>query len=274
MGVEGILVFSLAFWAMVISATYTANLASFMITKRQPAYPATSLTEAQYRGVPVCVARGLAVDMKITRDYPDVKLYRSEGLTEVYTDLRNNKCGLVADTAGRFEVSKLDRELNPDCDLEWVGRAVDRSSAGPVNIVDAGVYCTSLIGHAFEYYLKEMEVNGAIERAFEQYTSSVTNHQCEKEEEISNDAEESFRLSMVDMGGIFLCHGIACLVGLMVSFFQRCHRARNPIKMKMDDGNEEGQCSGEGVDAIARGEEVAADDKVIISTRQIGSGAY
>jgi hypothetical protein len=55
---ERLLVLSISFWSLIIISTYTANLASVMISKQQPIYPATSLAEAERKAVPVCVAGG------------------------------------------------------------------------------------------------------------------------------------------------------------------------------------------------------------------------
>lgn len=266
---ERILVLSLCFWSLVIAATYTANLASVMISKNQSIYPATSISEAQYRGISVCVTKGLAVATKLKEAYPNANIVEIEGFTSMYDHLLANKCGLVADTVSRFEVSKLNGTLNPDCALEWVGRAVDISSSGPANIVDAGVYCTSLVGHIFEYYLKDMQHDGFLENAFERYVSSVTTHTCPEEAETSPDADESFKLTMVDMGGIFICHGIACVLGLLVSFMQRYWGKRTIYRGSRMHGSER-----IGVSDIQKEDEVVDRGNGIMTARQIGSGGY
>ncbi|KAL7539943.1 hypothetical protein ACHAXR_009731 [Thalassiosira sp. AJA248-18] len=263
---ERILVLSLCFWSLVIAATYTANLASVMISKNQPIYLATSITEAQSKGVSICASKGFSAAVKLRRKYPNLKLVESDGLNGKYEDLLANKCGLVAESASQFELIKLNSTLNGDCSLEWVGRAVDIGSAGPVNIVDAGSYCTSLVGHVFEYYLKEMERDGFIEKTIQSYVNSITTHTC-PEEEVSSDVEESFRLSMVDMGGVFLCHGVACVLGLLVSFMQRYWNSKtdsgtmhqnetSAAQSPKDDGTESGNGDG------------------ILSAVKIGSGEY
>lgn len=249
-----------------MAATYTANLASVMISRHQPDYPAMSMTEADHRQVSVCVTKGFTVETKLKQAYPDVTYVKSEGLTGPYEDLRNNKCGLVATSAERFGVDKLNRTINPDCSLEWVGRAVDISSAGPANAVDAGIYCTSLVGHIFEYYLKDMQRDGFIERAFENYVNSVTTHQCPEEEETSSNTEDTFSLTMMDMGGIFLWHGVACVVGLWVAFIQRyCGSTRK--RRSRIYSNENGEVGAQ-KDIEVNGE------NVIITARQLGSGRY
>lgn len=237
-----------------------------MISRNKPIYPATSLNEAQSKGISVCVARGFGTDTKLSRAYPNVKYVRSEGLTAMYEDLRDGKCGLVATSAARFEIEKVDHALNPDCLLEWVGRAVDISSAGPANAVDAGIYCTSLVGHVFEYYMKEMQHNGFIENAFENYVKSITTHQCPEQEETSSDTEETISLTMVDMGGVFLVHGVACVVGLLVSILQRCCGTKRSDRGRMHND--------ENVEVVDQKVNEESGGNAIITARQLGSGGY
>ena len=225
---EKILVFSLAFWSMIITATYTANLASVMISKVQPVYPATSMAEAEQKGVTVCVIKDWAVAAKLKQNYPDAKIVELEGVTTLYEHLlAGDDCDLVADSASRFDVRQVNQTLNADCSLRWVGRAVDISAAGPANVVDAGVHCTSLVGHVFEYYLTQMQLSGFTQGAYERYLGSVSTHACPAEDFASADADEAVKLTMRDMGGIFVVHGVFCVVGLLATLFQRRIRRQN-----------------------------------------------
>ena len=145
---------------------------------------------------------------------------------------------------------------------------MDISSAGPANLVDAGIYCTSLVGHVFEYYLKEMQRDHFIDNAFERYVNSVSSRRCPEPEEAPSNEDEVFRLSMLDMGGIFLCHAVACVLGLLVSFAQRswgqAHKTRSSV-MHREEDSESGN--------IQRDESIRYGN-AIISSRKIGSGAY
>ena len=56
-------------------------------------YLATSLVEAQYKGVPVCVGEVFHIADKLRNAYPEINLVLSEGVTDAYHDLRAGKCG-------------------------------------------------------------------------------------------------------------------------------------------------------------------------------------
>ena len=170
--------------------------------------------------------------------------------------------GLVADTVERFEINKLNHTINPDCKLQWVGRAVDMSSAGPAVLVDAGHYCTSLIGSVFDYYLKEMIRDGFVEKAFDRYAASVATHTC-PEDEMPSDLDDSFRLTMVDMGGIFLIHGVACVIGLILSICQRNMSKRATSRVEVQEQSNE---------ATSHKIDIIGDEKARLSAEKRGLG--
>lgn len=222
----GLFVLSLSFWALIITATYTANLASGLISEHQPVYPATSLEEAQLNQVPVCVVKGVSRAQKIKQNFPLINLVEVSGSFSLqYEYLRDGKCGLVADTVTRFRVMQRNESINHDCSLQWVGRQYDIGTGGPATIVDAGTLCTSLVGHGLNYFLQEMTIDGFIESALEDYL--ISNSELDCAETVENDnPNESFQLGMFEMGGIFIAHGSACLFALAVSLIERWRKLR------------------------------------------------
>lgn len=251
------MVFSLCFWSLIVVSTYTANLASVLIAKQQPSYPASSLAEAERKGVPICVTKDFANAGKIKRDYPKTNLVEVDGITMTYEFLQEGKCDLVADGFSTFDRVKRNQTINPDCSLEWIGRVEYVSSGGPACVVDAGFLCTSLVGHVIEYYMKEMEYDGFLDSAFENFLDSISNHQCLDLDD-SGDEEESSRLTLVDMGGIFVTHGIACVLALLVSFFQRWWDNRHQQDQEQD----------------AKTSEKNSEEGNSMLARQIGSGDF
>mmetsp|Transcript_7649 Transcript_7649/g.16099 ORF Transcript_7649/g.16099 Transcript_7649/m.16099 type:complete len:315 (+) Transcript_7649:796-1740(+) len=259
----GILVFSLCFWSLIIVSTYTANLASDIISQQQRIYPASSLAEAERLGVTVCAVKGLSISTKIMDKYPKLKLMEADGLHVVYEYLKHGRCDIVAEGASRFDIVKRDETLNGDCTLEWIGRAEDISSGGPASIVDAGFFCTSLVGHVIEYFMKQMIYDGFVEVTYQQYLNSAWSHSCPNVKDSSSaDMDDSSRLTLIDMGGIFLTHGICCVVALLVSWLQRWVKKR-------DQNN---RCS---IDSETPASCVEDDSSgVIVSSRIIVSGGY
>jgi hypothetical protein len=73
-----ILVLSLAFWSLIVMATYTANLVSFLISKRQPICPATSIAEAERLAVLICIPGSYSLTIKIKEKYSKANLVEVE----------------------------------------------------------------------------------------------------------------------------------------------------------------------------------------------------
>lgn len=95
------------------------------------------------------------------------------------------------------------RNESYECSLEWIGRVEEVSQAGPAPIVDTGEYCTSLASHVLEFYLHEMNQDGFIQDAYEQFLNTISTYQCPLEDSSYFDEANEFELSMKDLGGIF-----------------------------------------------------------------------
>jgi hypothetical protein len=65
-----LLAFSVAFFGLVISASYTANLASFLVTENRPPNQYNSLEDVVRANVPICVGRGTQTDISVSSAYP------------------------------------------------------------------------------------------------------------------------------------------------------------------------------------------------------------
>lgn len=229
------------------------------------------MAEAEAKGLTVCASSGLAADIFVRKNYPNAKIVGVEGVTLMYENLFTDKCDLVVDSVSSFEARKLDATLNPFCSLEWVGRALQTSTAGPANIVDTGDYCTSLVGHIFEYYLKAMESDGFNERAHQRYIDHVTTHTCPEKDVTSISNDDSDTLTMVDMGGVFIVHGVFCVVGLLVSLTQRWCRNRST---RGGSGSSRSSRSHENVEVDASEDQSEDNEVKILSAHPLGSGAY
>ena len=101
---ERLLVLSLSFWSLIMVASYTANLAGFLISDRQPVYPATSLSEAQRKGIPICVPKGYSITSKVKAQYQKANLVEVD-FNSRYDHLLNDDCSLVADGYDYYQLA-------------------------------------------------------------------------------------------------------------------------------------------------------------------------
>ena len=102
---ERILVFSISFWSLIIVATYTANLAGFLIAERQPVYPALSLAEAERKGVAICTPANWSIATKTEDMYPKGNFIEVD-YNSRYDHLLKKDCSLVLDGYDNFRIAE------------------------------------------------------------------------------------------------------------------------------------------------------------------------
>jgi hypothetical protein len=108
----------------------------------------------------------------------------------------------------------------------WVGRVGEVSQGGPATIVDTGDYCTSLISHVIDFYLNEMNQDGFIEEAVTKFRDSISSYQCPEENDSYLDLDDTFRLTMKDMGSIFLWHFVFVLIAFLIAVIKYYRRKK------------------------------------------------
>jgi len=161
---------SSAFWGLIITATYTANLASLLVDGRmyQGNNAVSTIEEVAYLGFPVCTWHGTILDTHLEANYASVKRRPKKNLLDVYDALNSGECEFAADTTQGWLENENKREFNPNCELEWVGdRKIATIGAGFSSKVDVGVKCTSLLRDAIDYYMEQLISEGFMEEKWE-----------------------------------------------------------------------------------------------------------
>lgn len=169
---------SMAFWAMIVGATYTANLAGFMISQRQQAPTINSILEAINQEIPICTYANTNSDVVIKERYPNAIRVPFATEREMYESFHSGKCGLVADHTSSWYTKRLRKQFNPDCNLEVVEQQVADIKASFAIKADVGFKCTSLIRDVLDVHMKEMIAEGDIRKAWERYRARLRDNQC------------------------------------------------------------------------------------------------
>jgi len=203
------------FFLLVISA-YTANLTSFLVTKQQGnGIPIEDLDDAVSRQYSICVWGTSAMDLYLQKRYPTYKHIipvQDEG--GVYIKLNKGECDLVVDTKDSWNGKKYDIKYNPDCNMNWIGRAVEYHYASyPMH--GSEQYCTSLLRKAINYHLTDMNVDGTLDRIKDTYFKEKETAECKKEED--SEEEDSPQLGIRNMGGILCFHTFTLVIALLFS---------------------------------------------------------
>lgn len=227
---------SLALWALITGAAYTANLASFLVSRRAPESVIQSIQEANLLIAPMCLQSKTALDEYVSTRYPSSILRRCATEREVYDALIDGYCEVALVPRYSYETFRRNRAVNTDCVLEWQGRVEHFVPSGMATLVDAGSLCTSLISYVLDYYLLEMQTDGFLERAWESHLEPVGDQVCydlvDMEASVlsPDDDEDTYSLSVEEMAGIFITHAAMSFVALSIALVQYYYNKQRQTK--------------------------------------------
>jgi len=201
---------SYTFMILLLTSAYTANLASFLIVRNQILYDIQGISEASSRKLTLCVDAGSSNHEYMKSVWPKIPLNPTENTVASLQAVQDGKC--VAAVMGRseWEEVKLQVEANPDCDMGMVDIPFKKWSASWAAKSDSAILCSNLVTEVMSIHLQEMSVDGVIEDTWLSFLNSEYDSLCSAEREETE--EESERLGIADMGGLFMVHGL-------VSFF-------------------------------------------------------
>jgi hypothetical protein len=135
---------SWTFWALIIMSAYTANLASFLVSRNMVEYSVSTLEDALKQGTPVCIQRFSVMDDIVTKNYPEMNIVRKETEQGIVDGLRrdwyggNQGCGVALTNLGTFQLYQGRQDVNPDCTLTTEKREVRQLPSGFATAVDTG----------------------------------------------------------------------------------------------------------------------------------------
>ena len=238
--------FSLAMFGLLLSSAYTANLASFLVVRNAPRPSIEGVGDAVRSGAPICVFGGTPPAEELRREHPDALLVEKMDEQETYRGVLNEECKVALSYAGSWLTYERDANTNSDCQLEWVGRKFRDTPAGFATMSDSGTKCTSLLRDVLSLHLMKMKNDGFFEQAWEQHLSRIETIDCaDAPDTISESSSkrrhlgehrdlrrsnaksaasgtgEAQRLSITNMGGVFLMHGVLSLLAIVFALVHR-----------------------------------------------------
>jgi hypothetical protein len=206
--------FSVSFWSLIIGASYTANLASFLVVRNQPTTQINTLEEAVKLNVPMCIHGYTGTDETVSAAFPTANLLRREQ-PEMFQSVLNGECTIAITTVSEWESFQYDETVNGECNLHWIGRAFHYEPAGFATLADSGTLCTSLVRDVFNVYMREMRADGTIKNAWDEHFLKTGTVFCDHNETTSHDeGDDSGQLTLENMGGVFMLHGVLTSLAL------------------------------------------------------------
>jgi len=211
------------FLFLVLLASYTANLTSFLVIKNTPDLVINDIQDVIKNNLRVCVLRSSTSETFMRERYETARLVEKETIEKSYLGLDSEECDVVLTTIGTWTKNKGNIVYNKDCRKEWVGRVVQANDAG-YTLKDSAELCSSLVRDVFSLHLLEMKRDKTYETIWNSEVS-VTNN-CQDIEDSEEDASLAAKMNMKNLGGIFIFHAIALVGGLAFTVYSKHQRNR------------------------------------------------
>jgi hypothetical protein len=128
------------------------------------------------------------------------------------------------------------KEVNYDCAISSGLDVQIVIPAGMATAIDTGRYrCTSLISNVLDYYLSEMLADGFVESAWKDHLNKIATIECIAEPPRGGGAssvDETFSLSLEDVGGIFVLHAMLSTAAVALAVAQFFFSNREQAKLR------------------------------------------
>lgn len=182
---------SISIWALVVTATYTANLASLLVDRKPATRRVESMDDVIALGIPVCTYANTGMDQYIQRRYRSAKRIPLSSELATYDALHEGRCELTVSYYQNWLGFERNRTYNPDCDLAWVGRTVKRIQSGFAVNADVGFLCSSLIRDVLNIYMDELFSTDYMDDLWDEEYSKTQDINCEEVAQQGGTSEEA-----------------------------------------------------------------------------------
>ena len=215
-------------FAMIIVASYTANLAAFLVLER-PKTKLTGINDARLRNtmenLTCATVKGSAVDMYFRRQVELSNMYRTMEANNYDTAedaIRDIKIGKLM--AFIWDSSRLEFEAAQDCELVTAGELFGRSGYG------IGLQKGSLWADAVTLAILDFHEIGFMEGLDNHWILQDNIQQCEQLEKTPN------TLGLKNMAGVFIVVGVGIIGGIVLIIIEvayKKHQIRKQKKMEL-----------------------------------------
>jgi len=239
--VARVFVLTLAFWGLILSSAYTANLASFLVAQNTPINPVETVGDAVALNYPLCVVEGAAPATEIQDSYPQAFLVTVpvNRQRDIFAKVLSGECKLAVTTMYEWDIARVDGKVNPDCKLQWIGRVFKFAKSGFVTLSDSGALCSNLIRDVLSVHVTEMIDDGTISSVVNDYIMSRKTNTCGEDgaESDSSESDDSDiqALSLIDMGGLFIVVYVVWFVACVLAWTSQRRSKKTDVATANND---------------------------------------
>lgn len=207
---------SWSFFTLLTISAYTANLTTFLVVKNSPTATLQSMEDAVAQGAPICVFGPSVETVRLTRQlYPGMKLVEKQTMTGVIEAVMGGECAGGISTTATWSVDVGRKQMNPKCDLDFVGRPYTKIGGSFATKADAYDKCTSMMSDVVAAFLNDMYMDGWLDNAWRELLHRTHDQSCTSTEAGDDPGHEAS--SVKAMSGIFFFHGVC--VAVLVSIY-------------------------------------------------------
>lgn len=207
---------SWAWCAIVIMASYTANLASFLVVEARAQTDFESLREAIRQKTTICMVKGTFSVTWFKTQYPSYSnLEFLADIPGIFAAMQAKQCEAVILGRNEYELAVANPKVDPNCKWKIVGQPLLSQLGGYMMQSDHSHKCTSTARDALQVHFMHMIQEGTLakiwDQAFRDLGMRVEQDSCATMATQSEpeDEEALSPLTVESMAGVFIMH-VAC----------------------------------------------------------------
>ncbi len=162
--------FSFAFWVLLITSAYTANLANFFVTKSASSFQVETIAHAVDLGISICVWATTGTHNNIREEYPSARLVLAESQAGVFQRFWDGDCDIIATELSTWMIQRQSKGVDVDCELFWNGIVQLGVKGGIAMTVDS--VCSITILETVDLHMRGMVQDGTIGTLWQKYAKA------------------------------------------------------------------------------------------------------
>jgi hypothetical protein len=226
---------SLAFWALLTGAAYTANLASFLVVQNSPRISISSVYDAVKMNVKICIYESTQADEAFTKEFPlYTNIIRKQEEEDIFSGVALGECTVAVTTVSSWRFWERNADINKNCHMDWIGRIFMFVSAGFATTSDSGTLCTSLIRDVLSFHFGKMKEEGILELLWEDHLKRTATIDCQYDTSSAGGEDSTSQLDLSNMGGIFIFHFALSILALIIALIRKVYDEKKKRDVTLD----------------------------------------
>ena len=231
--------FSWSFWCLLVTAAYTATLASAFTVASVSSSPIKDIQGLQESGGSACVVKGGAVQDFLRNRYPSIPRVQVDSEEGLYSAMRAGKCKAAVTYRVYWHQVKSKQDVNGvegKCrHISPAGSDIVLGEGGFVVKADSGGRngkCSSLLRDVLDLHFTEMFLDGFIQNEMDLFFAQQADMSpiCPSagpKAQLASDAQTTVN----GMAGTFVIHAGLSLVAIMISLLSPCFQDRQRAQL-------------------------------------------